>query len=144
MMNAVFVCDEGSDEKVVLNHLRLYVRKYTVEWAHLLVLYAVSSKCKHNNICLCSMELFLKFYQPELCVFTNMNTPQSKHCAARLGSLKKYNKKHKSIKTESCAMLLISSGFMLFTNTKPDRFWLTFFLHAMTAIDMLGQIGTIV
>lgn len=38
------ICDEGSDEKVVFNHLRLYVRKYTVELAHLLVLYAVCSK----------------------------------------------------------------------------------------------------
>lgn len=39
---AVFVCDEGSDEKVVFNHLRLYVRKYTVEWAHYLLFYTLS------------------------------------------------------------------------------------------------------
>lgn len=51
----ICVRDEGSDEKVVFQSL--YVRKYSVEWAHLPVLNAIFSKVKQNNINPCSMEI---------------------------------------------------------------------------------------
>lgn len=55
----IFVRDEVSDENGRIS-IGIYVRKYSVEWAHLPVLNDVFSKVKQINFNPCSMEIVFK------------------------------------------------------------------------------------